>query len=261
MNEYVLGYGYSFVYIFIAVIGACIGSFLNVVISRLPEKGSFMSDSRSHCPACGKTIRWYDLFPVVSWLILLGRCRDCKAHISLRYPLVETLGALFALACLWVFGLTLPALMVFAVIMILLAIALIDLNTTEIPDSLIIALTPLAVASIWLLPGVTFLSHAIGLAAVALPMLLLTLAIPGAFGGGDIKLMAVCGFILGWQLTLLAFFIALLIGGSIAVFLLASGKRKRGQHMVFGPAICAGTVTALFFGKEILDWYLQMYFI
>jgi len=89
----------------------------------------------------------------------------------------------------------------------------------------------------------------------------LTLAIPGAFGGGDIKLMAVCGFILGWQLALLAFFIALLIGGSIAVFLLASGKRKRGQHMVFGPAICAGTVTALFFGKEILDWYLQMYFI
>jgi len=218
-----------------------------------------MSDSRSHCPACGKTIRWYDLFPVLSWIILLGRCRDCKAHISPRYPIVETLGALFALACLWFFGLSLLALMVFAVTMILLAIALIDLNITEIPDLLIIALAPLAVASIWLLPDVTLLSHAIGLASVALPMLLLTLAIPGAFGGGDIKLMAVCGLLLGWQLTLLAFFIALLIGGSIAVFLLASGKRKRGQHMVFGPAICAGTVTALFYGNEIIGFYLSLY--
>ena len=259
MNEYVLCYGNSFIYILIAVTGACIGSFLNVVISRLPEKGSFMSDSRSHCPACSQTIRWYDLFPVVSWIILLGRCRDCKARISPRYLIVEILGAFFALACLWFFGLSFLALMVFAVTMILLAIALIDLNITEIPDSLIIALAPLAVASVWLLPDVTLLSHAIGLAAVALPMLLLTLAIPGAFGGGDIKLMTVCGFLLGWQLTLLAFFIALLIGGSIAVFLLASGKRKRGQHMVFGPAICAGTVTALFYGKEIITFYLSLY--
>jgi len=149
--------------------------------------------------------------------------------------------------------------MVYAVTMILLAIALIDFDTTQIPDSLIIALAPFAVASIWLLPDVTLLSHAIGLAAVALPMLLLTLAIPGAFGGGDIKLMAACGFLLGWQLTLLAFFIALLIGGSIAVFLLTSGKRKRGQHMVFGPAICAGTVTALFYGNEIIRFYLSLY--
>jgi len=149
--------------------------------------------------------------------------------------------------------------MVFAVTMLLLAIALIDFDTAQIPDSLIIALAPLAVASVWLLPNVTLLSHAIGLVAVALPMLLLTLAIPGAFGGGDIKLMAVCGFLLGWQLTLLAFFIALLLGGSIAIFLLASGKRKRGQHMVFGPAICAGTVTALFYGKEIIRFYLSLY--
>jgi len=243
----------------IAFTGACIGSFLNVVISRLPEKGSFMSESRSHCPACGQTIRWYDLFPVVSWIILLGRCRDCKARIPFRYPVVEALGAIFALACLLVFGLSLLALMVFAVTMILLAIALIDFDTTQIPDSLIIALAPLAVASIWLLPKVTLLSHAIGLVAVALPMLLLTLAIPGAFGGGDIKLMAVCGFLLGWQLTLLAFFIALLIGGSIAIFLLVSGKRKRGQHMVFGPSICAGTVTALFYGNEIIRFYLSLY--
>jgi len=145
--------------------------------------------------------------------------------------------------------------------MILLAIALIDFSTSEIPDSLIIAIVPFAIASIWLIPDVTILSHAIGLVAVALPLLLLTLVIPGAFGGGDIKLIAVCGFLLGWQQTLLAFFIALILGGGVAAFLLLSGKRKRGQHMVFGPAICAGVVVAMFFGKYILDWYLAFYII
>jgi len=253
LNEYVA------IYIFFAVVGACIGSFLNVVISRLPEKGSFMSDSRSHCPACGHTIRWYDLFPVFSWLILLGRCRDCKVRISPRYPIVEATGAVFALACLFLFGLTFFALLVFCVTMILLAIAFIDFSTSEIPNSLIIALSPFAIASIWLMPGVTLLSHAIGFVTVALPMLLLSLIITGAFGGGDIKLIAVCGFLLGWQLTLLAFFIALLFGGGVAAFLMVSGKRSRKDHIVFGPAICVGVIAALFFGKEILDWYLAFY--
>jgi len=109
------------------------------------------------------------------------------------------------------------------------------------------------------MPGVTLLSHAIGFVAVALPMLLLSLIITGAFGGGDIKLIAVCGFLLGWQLTLLAFFIALLLGGGVAAFLMVSGKRKRKDHIVFGPAICAGVTAAMFFGKEILDWYLAFY--
>ena len=97
--------------------------------------------------------------------------------------------------------------------------------------------------------------------SVALPMLLLSLFIPGAFGGGDIKLMAVCGFLLGWQLTLIAFFIALLLGGGIAIYLLLSGKRNRGEHMVFGPALCIGVALSLYFGKEILDYYLGFFYI
>ena len=247
------------IYIFIALVGACIGSFLNVVIARLPEKGAFMSDSRSKCPECGHTIRAYDLIPIISWLILLGRCRDCKARISPRYPLVEASGVFFVLVSLFKFGLAWQALIVYGVTMILIAVALIDLDTTEIPDSLIIALIPFAIASIWLLPGITWLSHLIGLVTIALPMLLLALVIPGAFGGGDIKLMAVCGLLLGWQLTLLAFFIALVLGGGVAIYLMASGKRKRGEHMVFGPALCAGVIATLFFGKEILVFYTSMF--
>ena len=247
------------IYVFSAVTGSLFGSFLNVVITRLPIKGKFFSESRSQCPACGHTIRWYDLFPIISWILLLGRCRDCKARISVRYPLVEAAGSLLAVSSLWCFGLAPATVIVYAVTMILLAIALIDYDTSEIPDSLIIALAPLAIVSIWFLPNVTLLSHAIGLVAIALPMLLLSLAIPGAFGGGDIKLMAVCGFLLGWQLSLIAFFIALLIGGSIAVYLMLSGKRKRGEHMVFGPALCIGITFSIYFGKEILDLYLSLY--
>ena len=247
------------IYIFFAVLGTLFGSFINVVISRLPVKGKFLSESRSKCPACGHIIRWYDLFPVLSWLILMGKCRDCKARISLRYPIIEITSALLATASIWHFGLTLTAIQIYAVTMILLAIAVIDFNTTEIPDSLIIALISLAIVSIWLQPDISLLSRIIGFFSIALPMLLLTLVIPGAFGGGDIKLIAVCGFLLGWQQTLLAFFIALLLGGSYAIYLMLSGKRKRGEHMVFGPAICVGIAVSIYFGRIILDFYLQFF--
>jgi len=271
---------FTIIYIYAAIIGLCIGSFINVVITRLPEKGKFLSNSRSECPSCNETIKPYDLIPLVSWIILLGKCRYCKARIPLRYPAVELLGALAAVASLVKyrfyyysqttvisfdleqyihvhhFDFNYAAIILFGVFMILLAVTIIDYNTSEIPDSLIIALIPFAIAAIWLLPDITLLSHAIGFAAVSVPMLLLSLFIPGAFGGGDIKLMFVCGFLLGWQLTLLAFFIALLLGGSAAVFLLATGRRKKGQHMVFGPALCAGVVTSLFAGSYILDWYI-----
>ena len=247
------------IYVFSTMTGSLFGSFLNVVITRLPVKGKFFSEARSQCPECKHTIRWYDLIPVFSWIFLLGRCRDCKARISVRYPLVEAAGALLAVVSLWHFGLEPAAVLVYAVTMVLLAIALIDFDTTEIPDPLIIALVPFAILSIWFLPNITLLSHAIGLVSIALPMLLLSLAIPGAFGGGDIKLMAVCGFMLGWQLSLVAFFIALLIGGSIAAYLMLSGKRKRGDHMVFGPALCIGIALSVYIGSEILELYQSLY--
>jgi len=150
------------------------------------------------------------------------------------------------------------ALIAFGVAVLLLAVALIDMDTMEIPNGLVIALIPLAVLVVWLQPEVTLLSRGIGFLAVSLPMLLITMIIDGAFGGGDIKLMAVCGFLLGWQNTLLAFFIAVMLAGSISFWLILRKKAKTGNHIAFGPYLCLGVVTSLLYGKEIIRWYLNL---
>ena len=242
----------------LAVLGACAGSFINVAALRRGGDFSFIS-GRSHCPSCRQTIKWYDLVPVLSWLLLAGRCRACKVRISSRYPLVElTGGAVFAL-CFAVFGFSYMTLLAIGVSSVLMAVSLIDLGTTEIPNGLIIALVPFAVAAYFVQPEISLISRGIGFFAVSLPLLALAVAISGAFGGGDIKLVAVCGFLLWWQNILLAFFVAVLLGGSYAVYLLTSGKRKRREHMVFGPALCAGIIFAMFFGEQIISWYWGLF--
>ena len=234
---------------------------MNVVISRLPVKGMFLSSKRSFCPECENELKPGDLVPFFGWVFLRGRCRYCSEKISVRYPLVEVAGAFFAVVSFWRFGLDFATLLVFAIISVLLAIALIDLKTSEIPDSLILAISVCAVAAVWVFPDVGVIDRAIGFAVVSIPLLTVTLAVRGAFGGGDIKLMAVSGFLLGWQATLLAFFIALVFGGGYAIFLIISGRRKRGEHMVFGPAICLGVAVSLFFGNEIIYWYTGLFMI
>ena len=238
--------------------GACFGSFINAAALRYAKKESFVK-GRSKCPHCGKTLQWVELIPVLSWLFLLGRCRGCKARISLRYPLAEIACALPAALCFLRFGFTWMTPLAFAVCALLLAISLIDAATMEIPNGLVIALIPLAIAAIWARPDVTLLQRGIGFAAVSLPMLLLALLITDAFGGGDIKLMAVCGFLLGWQNTLLAFLIGLIGGGGYGIALIISGKRGKHKHMAFGPYLSFGVAAAMLYGDEIISVYLGLY--
>ncbi|MDR1670075.1 MAG: prepilin peptidase [Oscillospiraceae bacterium] len=240
------------------VLGSIFGSFLNVVVFRLPKK-AFLSKARSYCPACGETIAWFDLIPVASWIALGGKCRRCKARISPRYPLVELFCGVLAPLCYLRYGFDWRLLIAFGVTLILLAVSLIDLDTMEIPDSLVIALVPFAAGAVWVWREVPLWERAVGLAAVSVPMLLLALLIEGAFGGGDIKLMAVCGFLLGFRNTLLAFMIALLIGGGIAIVLILTKRKKKGAHIPFGPPLCIGTAAALFFGTELITLYLGLY--
>ncbi len=247
----------SLFYILIFLAGASIFSFLNVVIYRLPRKISFIT-GRSHCPSCGAELKWYDMVPVLNWFYLRGKCRTCQAPISFRYPAVECLGGVLALLCFWKFGSDVQAFAAFAFLGILAVVAFVDADTMEIPNGLVLAVAVTALAS-WLLGGEpAWQERLIGAVCVSVPMLLLTLAIPGAFGGGDIKLMGAAGLFLGWKLCLTATFLAIVGGGLYGIFLLAARKKGKKEHFAFGPFLCAGMAAALFWGNSLIDQYLRL---
>lgn len=239
-------------------LGAVLASFVNVVVYRLPRGLSF-ARGRSFCPGCSATLTAQDLVPIFSWLFLRGRCRHCGAPISGRYALGEALGGLLAVLALWREGLTWRFLAALGLLLVLLAIALIDWDTMEIPDGLQLCLCLPTVALVILSPQVSLLQHAIGALCVSAPMLLMAYVIPDSFGGGDVKLMAICGAALGWKLILLALFFALISGGGYGVWLLLSGRAKKGAHMPFGPFLALGVAAALLFGDPVLGWYLGLF--
>lgn len=252
----------TFLYALSAVIlfflGASIFSFLNVVIYRVPKKLSFVK-GRSMCPSCGNTLQGIDMVPVFNWLYLGGKCRFCKAKISPRYPLVELLGGCLALLCAVCFP-SVQGVLVFAFLCMLTVVALVDLDTMEIPNGFVLWVAGIAMASIFFFPEITLFSRMIGIFSVSVPLLLITLLVPGGFGGGDIKLMAACGLFLGWELCVLSFGIGLLLGGGYAVWLLATRKKGRKEHFAFGPFLCLGMTVAFFWGDAIIHWYLGLFF-
>lgn len=243
--------------ILICMAGASVFSFLNVVIYRVPRHLSFVN-GRSMCPHCGRTLRGIDMVPVLSWIFLRGKCRFCKAPISLRYPLVELAGGIAAFLSVWKYGLSVEAASVFAFLSILTVVAFVDQDTMEIPNGFVAAVLVIAVASMVCVPEPGIVERIIGFFAVSVPLFLMTVVIPGAFGGGDIKLMAVSGLFLGWKLTLMAFFFAVLGGGIYGIYLLVSGKKERRDHFAFGPFLCVGMTAAVFWGNAVLSWYLGL---
>lgn len=254
MMQTIYSYFPAVFYTFVLVFGCVIGSFLNVVIYRLPRGLDFVR-GRSACPSCGRTLSWAEMAPVVSRLILRGKCKGCGAGISPRYAIIELMTGIASITALCVWGPTLRAVLVFAIICGLILVAFIDMDTMEIPNGLILYLLIPAAGLVFVTPEVSYLSHGIGLICVSVPMLLLSMAIPNAFGGGDIKLMAVCGLALGWQYALFAMFAAILLGGAQAVWMLARRKAERGSLFAFGPHLAAGTALALLTAGPVIDWY------
>jgi leader peptidase (prepilin peptidase)/N-methyltransferase len=249
-----------YISVWLALFGLCVGSFLNVIIYRLPKK-IFFGKSRSCCPACGEQLKPRDLIPVLSYIFLKGRCRWCGMDISPRYPIVEAFCSILAVLCFLRFGVDdwLKALITFGAAVILTAVFVIDFETMEIPDALIISLIPFAAGAVWAWTDVAVWERAVGFFIISLPMFILAFLITDAFGGGDIKLMAVCGFMLGWKNTLLAFFVGLTLGGGYAIYLLLSRKSKRGALIAFGPYLCTGICLAMFYGAEIIEAYLDFF--
>jgi len=239
--------------------GLVIGSFLNVVIGRLPAGRSIVHPG-SACPQCGAAIRWYDNVPVFSWLRLRARCRSCGGAISWRYPAVELVTAiLFALAA-YRFGPTLdlgPALILLAA---LVAITGIDVDHQIIPDVItipgVIAGAALSIA----IHPTRWLDTLLGIVLGGGLFFLIILVSGGGMGGGDMKLGAMMGAFLGWKLVLLAILLGVFAGGAVAVVLLVTGSRGRKDPVPFGPFLALGAVLSLLWGNGLLEWYLGRFF-
>lgn len=250
----------------IFVLGLIIGSFLNVCIFRLPKQVSIAA-SRSACPACGTPLKPWDLIPMLSYVFLGGKCRYCKAKISVQYPLVETLtGALYLLLYLR-FGLVWPLPVYLALVSLLIVISAIDISHMEIPDGLIVA--GLIVGGVQLIASIftphfgAWHSYVIGFFAGGLPLLLIALVCTyalkkDAMGGGDIKLMAFCGLIISWKLVITAYLISVVAGAVFGLVLMALNKRKSSDAIPFGPFLSLGVILSVFFGDALIGWYLGL---
>lgn len=238
------------------VFGLVIGSFLNVVIARVPARKSLWKPG-SACPGCDTAIAWHDNVPLLSFAALRGRCRRCGITIPWRYPIVEaTTAALFALAY-WKFGPTPEFVSAALLLSMLVAITGIDLEHQIIPD--VISLPGIVAGFIASLATgrVPWMESALGIMVAGGTFLVIILASSGGMGGGDMKLGAMLGAFLGWKVVLLAIFIAVVLGGALAVALIASGLRGRKDPVPFGPFLAAGGAVSLFWGERMVRWYLD----
>jgi len=238
------------------LVGAAVGSFLNVVATRLP-RGESIITPRSRCPSCRSPIRWHDNIPILSFLWLKGRCRDCRAPIARRYPIVEavTVG-LFWLA-VWRIGLRIDLIPALAFLSALVAITAIDLEHHLIPDRITLPGIPLGLLANLLTTKGSVWDSVVGILVGGGIFFVVILLSRGGMGGGDMKLGAMIGAYLGWRLTILAIFSAVVLGGAVAVWLLLTGIRRRKDPVPFGPFLALGSILSLFWGEEILGWYLR----
>jgi leader peptidase (prepilin peptidase)/N-methyltransferase len=238
------------------VAGLLIGSFLNVVIARVPDRQSLLRPG-SACPGCGAAIAWYDNVPILSFLALRGRCRACAAPISWRYPLIEGLTAALFGAAAYRFGPTPDAVVAAALLAVLVALTAIDLERQILPD--VITLPGILAGTLANLATgrVPWLESVLGIAVGGGIFAVIILASGGGMGGGDMKLGAMLGAFLGWKVVLLSIFLGVAGGAAVALALMASGARGRKDPIPFGPFLAFGGAAGLFWGERVVRWYLS----
>lgn len=245
------------VYSIIFLYGAIIGSFLNVLVYRIPMEIP-ISNGRSFCPNCNVKIRNDDLIPILSYIRLRGKCRSCNHKISIRYLLVEIFTGFISIVTFYKIGLRTESIIIFIIASILIVVALIDIDTMTIPNKIVMSLIPFVILLIFLQNRMNLYSIVFGFFSVSLPMYILNVFIKDGFGGGDIKLIAICGAMLGWENTLVAVIIAIIIAGSYSSYMLISKKTKLGTRIAFGPYLCAGVYISLLYGDEIISNYILL---
>ncbi|MFW6130928.1 MAG: prepilin peptidase [Atribacterota bacterium] len=245
----------------IFIIGLIMGSFSNVCIYRIPRNESIIRPG-SHCPRCSKPIPFYDNIPVISYLLLHGKCRYCGHPIPLQYPIVELATGLFYLALYLFYGLQLITFVYMILCSLLIIISFIDLKERIIPNVLSLPLIPIGFILSFFLKRLSPVDSLLGILAGGGSLLIIAIAgtylfKKEAMGGGDIKLAAMIGAFLGWKLTLLSLFLGFFLGSVIGVIVLVTTKSKS-DIIPFGPFIALGAMLSIFWGPAIINWYLMI---
>jgi len=248
--------------IYIFAFGLITGSFLNVCISRIPKNESVVFPP-SHCPLCAYRIRWYDNIPLVSYLLLRGRCRGCRARISFIYPLVELLNGLLTVALFWHFGLSLSFAALFLFCSALVVITFIDLEHQIIPDRISLPGIVAGLLFSFFLPWQTWLGSLVGILLGGGSLLLVAscyqwLTGKEGMGGGDIKLLAMMGAFLGWKAVPFIIFASSLTGSVVGISVMLIHKKDAKLAIPFGPYLAFGAVLYIFYGGRLIHWYLHM---
>ena len=245
------------------VFGLCIGSFLNVCIYRIPESKSIVRPG-SMCPHCGHQISWYDNVPIFSYLLLGGRCRSCRSSIPLRYLFVELLGGLMAILVLRKFGATPSAVVYYVFSTSLLVITFIDLDHRIIPDVISLPGIPVFFFAAFLVPWITVKDSILGILAGGGSLFLVAwtynlITRKEGMGGGDIKLLAMIGALVGWQGVLFTIFIASSAGTLVGVIIMIITHKNMKLALPFGPFLALGALAYIFFGPELIHWYTHIF--
>lgn len=244
------------------VFGICIGSFLNVCIYRLPESKSIVHP-RSMCPSCGTLIRFYDNIPIFSYLALRGKCRHCAAHISFRYPVVEFISGIFAVGVFLKYGMGLETLIYYTFIATLLVITFIDIDHQIIPDVITLPGIPIFFAASFALPKITLVESILGILIGGGSLFLVAwlyhlLTRKEGMGGGDIKLLAMMGAIVGWKGVLFTIFVASAIGTLAGMLIIIKSGKTMKLAVPFGPFLAIGGIAYILIGPQLIAWYFNL---
>jgi len=251
-------YGIEIILIFI--LGLIVGSFSNVCIYRIPRNESIIYPA-SHCPKCRSNIKPVDNIPLLSYILLKGRCRSCKSKISIQYPIVELLTGLIYLIIYLIYALSIQSLIYIILSSVLIIIAFIDLNEQIIPD--VISLPGIVTGFIisFFVPYISFINSALGV--VVGGGIILIIGMGGsvifkkeAMGGGDVKLAAMIGAFLGWRYVIISLFLGFFLGALAGIFLILAKIKSREDVVPFGPFIVLGSFITLLWGDKIISWYI-----
>lgn len=244
------------------IFGLCVGSFLNVCVYRIPAEKSIIFPG-SACPNCGTAIKFYDNIPLLGYLSLGGKCRQCQSPISPRYPLIELLTGAFSLGLFLKFGLSMVTGVYFVFICTLIVITFIDIDHRIIPDRITLPGIFVFFSAAFAIPSLSWIDSLLGVligggSLFVVAVLYHLLTHKEGMGGGDIKLLAMIGALVGWKGVFFTIFVSSAVGTLVGLSIMAATRQNLKLAVPFGPFLSIGAATYIFFGPRLISWYFQL---